>query len=111
MLYLRLEAYVELAICVAVFLRDDLGTGRSHGVNVRYHVYGLYAVIGVAACRCMGSSIQFQVRDILRTDSRRSVALPLMHVDNAGSDIVLSFPLINKYCVKLIASSVPMDWS
>jgi hypothetical protein len=34
-----------------------------------------------------------------------------MHVDNAGSDIVLSFPLINKYCVKLIASSVPMDWS
>ena len=57
MLEVRLEAYVELAIRITVFLRDDLGTGRSHDVNVRYQVYGLYAIMWDMFCRRMEPSI------------------------------------------------------
>ena len=57
-----------------------------------------------------GNQCLFLKHEISRTGSRRSVAYPSMHVDNARSDIGFSLPLTTRYCVKLIASSAPMDW-
>lgn len=58
-LELRFEAYIELAVCVAVALREDLWRGGSHDVNVWYQVYGLYAVMGFTVSRCMETNAYF----------------------------------------------------